>query len=265
MISGIHGWLFLVFSVDVIGKDTYYIHFICPCRHLLVKLLVCLIHLLQVFSTLLVEHFLVSSICALIRILFRIICVCRFCSLAITTALVDSVAFFSMATSITLRLSESTSPSELSICRFCILGATVLKNTLVALVPVCVVCLYWLIFQDVDSGGPILGPPGACSRGKMLVIYGMSRWVRKKWSVTVTLYEFFPLCKLEAMIVIFGWTYIIWIFLVWGPFFLVASFMSTTDFVPSGANGVLLKSYIPLSCWYADNFWFLRDILNIFN
>ena len=32
-----------------------------------------------------------------------------------------------------------------------------------------------------------------------------------------------------------------------------------------GANGVMLKWYILLSCWYADNFGFVNNVLNMFN
>ena len=34
--------------------------------------------------------------------------------------------------------------------------------------------------------------------------------------------------------------------------------------MPGGTNGALLKAYIPLSCWYADSFGLVRDVLQMF-
>jgi hypothetical protein len=39
----------------------------------------------------------------------------------------------------------------------------------------------------------------------------------------------------------------------------------TTTLHPGGASGALLKSNFPHTCWYADNFGFIREGLHIFN
>ena len=51
-------WLIMfVFSVAVVGRYPDSLFLICPFHHLILKLLVCLVHLLMVFSILLVASF----------------------------------------------------------------------------------------------------------------------------------------------------------------------------------------------------------------
>ena len=71
--------------------------------------------------------FLMSSMGVVIVIFFQIFCVYHFGVLSITIYVVSCVEDFRVYEYTNLRLSESSSPSELSICRFLTLGATVIK------------------------------------------------------------------------------------------------------------------------------------------
>ena len=81
-----------------------------PFHHLLLKLLVCLMHILLMFSILIVARFLCIFWFLLIVILFQLLLVCHVGELDIIVGSVGSVEFFSMAGSVTLGLAASSSP-----------------------------------------------------------------------------------------------------------------------------------------------------------
>ena len=109
----------------------------------------------------------------------------------------------------------------------------------------CVVCSDLLAYQDMDFVGPVLDP-------MLLVVGKRSWWFMACGSGLVINYQLLTLCrsfahhlKFEPTIVFFGWAYILCTLLVCSQGFLVASGVYITDFVPSGASSVLLKSYTP--------------------